>query len=133
MRNRRDTLMSSIDSATARRRVAEEALAASTKRLAGLGAERDALLAEAREIGARDAARLVDSAKAQAAKVATDAKVSADAAARRLTRELEAQLVERAMVLAREDVARRMTPAAHAKLLDSGIQNIVGSAQSPRA
>jgi F-type H+-transporting ATPase subunit b len=133
MRARRDSLMSSIDSATARRRAAEEALAASTKRLSGLAAEREALLAEAREIGARDAARLVEAAQAQATKIAADARISADAASRRLARELEAQLVARAMVLAREDVARRMSPTAHARLLDAGIQAIVSSAQSPQA
>jgi F-type H+-transporting ATPase subunit b len=132
-RSRRDRLMQAIDAAAEARTLAEATLAEAKGKAAALANDREAVVREAREAGERDRTRIVELAKAQAAKIASDAQAQASAAERRAAHALRQQLVDRALELARADLEKQMDAAAHGRALDESIARVVAAAGAPAA
>lgn len=130
---RRTTLLSTIEASKVRLATAQAAVSAAETKLASLPAERERLMADARRIGERDRDRSIEAGRAAAGKVIADSALQADASARRVMRELERKMVERALELAREDLRTRLTPEAQAKLVTSGIAKINAHPEQARA
>ena len=101
---------------------AEERLAATMAKLEAFDAERAAILAEFREIGEADRARIISQAEVDAARLLDDAEATAVRETKLAIAGLEAKLLELALEKARAEVSTRMTATAQSQSIDNGIQ-----------
>ncbi|TVR01427.1 MAG: hypothetical protein EA398_10070 [Deltaproteobacteria bacterium] len=131
-RNRRDKLTSGIEEAAELRRRAEAELAEYRSKLEGFESEKVRVLEEFRAIGERERDRLVAEAEAEAERIRRDAEAAIEVEIRQARVRLEAQLVDRALSMARERVEARMTPEERRRLADAGVRDVAEAAGDSR-
>lgn len=106
-------------------RTAAEAKAEESKaKLAGLEGDVRGLKAAAEEEGKREAGRISQAAAAEAERLKKFTRQELDEQSRRSVGELKSYAASRAAEIARERIRRRLTPEAHAALIDKSIDKL---------
>jgi F-type H+-transporting ATPase subunit b len=113
-----------IQAAAAGRTAAEVKAEESQAKLAGLEGEVRDLKAAAEEEGKRETARIARAAAAEAERLKKFTRQELDEQARRGVGELKSYAASRAAEIARERIRRRLTPEAHAALIDRSIDKL---------
>jgi F-type H+-transporting ATPase subunit b len=113
-----------IRSAANGRTEAEAGEEESQAKLAGLEGEVRALKAAAEAEGRRETARISQAAAAEAERLKKITRQELDEQARRGVGELKSYAASRAAEIARERIRRRLTPEAHAALIDKSIDKL---------
>lgn len=127
---RRAKISSAIEEAKAASERAEVALRAAKEQYAGLEAVRASILADAEASAASDAAKVVAAAHASAAKMIADAAQLLEQEAAAAEAMYRHRLVEAAMLQAREELSRGLTPETQHRLIDAGIDRLSKSSGS---
>lgn len=110
--------------AEAGRTEAEAKSAESKAKMAGLEGEVRALKAAAEADGRREAERISRAAAEEAARLKKFTRQELDEQVRRSVTELKAYAAARATAIARERIRKRLTPEAHAALIDKSIDRL---------
>ncbi len=126
--SRRDALVSRMEAAQTAEAEAQAALAEVETRLSGMEAERAALIAEYRELGEKEAAKIVSDARAQADKIRKDGELQAEQISRSAAEAMRVRLLERALELAQSQVASEATLSAQAGWIEGSIRQLQASA-----
>ena len=114
----------SLRRAQTNRAEAEAGSEASRAKLAGLEGEIQALKAEAEAESKRETERISRAAAEEAERLKKFTRQELEEQARRSVGELQAYAAGRAADVARERIRRRLTPAAHAELIDKSIDKL---------
>jgi F-type H+-transporting ATPase subunit b len=115
-----ETIRSAANGRTASEALAEE----SQSKLAGLEGEVNQLKAAAEAEGKRETGRIAQAAAEEAERLKKFTRQELDEQARRGVGELKAYAAARAAEIARERIRRRLTPEAHAALIDKSIDKL---------
>lgn len=126
--SRRAQLTATMDAAAARQAEATARVETLQAKLNRFDAERAALVAEYRELGEREAAKTLEAARTQATKIAADADVTIEVETRRALADLERRMVDRALELARKQLASQLGPAGQQALIERGISGLSNAA-----
>jgi len=113
-----------IHAAAAGRSEAEAEAEESRAKRAGLDGEVRALKAAAEEEGKREAERISRAAADEAERLKRITRQELEEQARRGVGELKSYAASRAAAIARERIRRRLTPEAHAALIDKSIDKL---------
>jgi len=106
-------------------RIQAEAKSAESKvRMSGLEGEVRTLKAAAEADGRREAERISRAAAEEAARLKKFTRQELDEQVRRSVAELKAYAAARATAIARERIRKRLTPEAHASLIDKSIDRL---------
>lgn len=119
---RREEIVANIAASKALQEEAEAQLNEYQEKLEQLDRERQQVLDDFRAIGKAEAARLVADAKASAERIREDARRLAEQEARAARSGVEAQMVDRALALATEELNRRINPMVQNKLIEQSIE-----------
>lgn len=114
-----DTVKSEIDKATTARDEAQSVLAEYREKLDSLDTEIESLMAEAKERGEADRKRIIAAAEKEAEQIKAAAISSAEREAASRRRQLEAEIVDRAVERAEALLRAKMTPADQRGMVDS--------------
>ncbi len=90
--------------------------------------EREAILAEFRELGDSERRKIVGDAEAEAAKIVRDAEQTAERELAQARESLRSTLVGSALGKAQSQLSAQMTPVTHAQLIDDGIEALASAA-----
>jgi F-type H+-transporting ATPase subunit b len=123
-RDKHDTVKSEIDKATAAREQAEGVLAEYRGRLERLDAEIEELLADARAKAEADRAQIVLAAKREAEQITAAAQATAEREAAARRRQLEAEIVDRAVARAEALLRSKITPADQRGMVDRYVDQL---------
>lgn len=123
-RDKHDTVKAEIDKATAAREEAEGVLTEYRGRLARLDAEIAELLADAKAKAEADRARIVAAAKREADQITHAAKAAAEREAATRRRQLEAEIVDRAVARAEALLRSKLTPADQRGMVDRYVEQL---------
>jgi ATP synthase F0 subunit b len=123
-RNKHDAVKSEIDKATAAREEAEGVLAEYRGRLDRLDAEIDALLVDAKAKAEADRARIIEAAEREAAQITATAQAVAEREAAARRRQLEAEIVDRAVARAEELLRSKINPADQRSMVDRYVEQL---------
>lgn len=123
MQARRQSVLDGIEEASRLRREAEEQLAAYQAKLTAFDQEREALIAEFREIGERERDRIIADAELEAKRITSDARSLGEREELSAARGVETRLIDRAMDLAVADVQRQANPMVHNRLIERSIDS----------
>ena len=107
-----------IDKATAAREEAEGVLAEYRGRLDELDQEVDALMSEAKERAEADRKRIIEAAEREAEQIKASAKAAAEREAAARRRQLEAEIIDRAVERAEALLRQKITPADQLGMVD---------------
>ena len=118
---RREGVAGAIESAKAATEAAEVRLAETMAKLENFDAEREAILAEYRELGEAERRKIVADAEGAASKIVRDAEQTAERELAQARETLRQQLVSSALTKAQSQLSARMTPVTQAQLIDDGI------------
>ena len=118
---RREGVAGAIESAKAATEAAEARLTETMAKLENFDAEREAILAEYRELGEAERRKIVADAEGAAAKIVRDAEQTAERELAQARETLRQQLVTSALTKAQAQLSARMTPVTQAQLIDDGI------------
>jgi F-type H+-transporting ATPase subunit b len=110
---------------------AEARAEGSRAKLAGLGAEVDALKSAAEEEGRRETERIARAARDEAERLKKLTRQELDEQVRRSVRELKAYAAARATELARERIIRKLTPDRQAALIERSIDSLARLHEEP--
>jgi F-type H+-transporting ATPase subunit b len=124
LRSRREEIVVTLEEAAARKQQAENLVNDYRSRLAGLEKEVAALTQSLRQDGELLKSRLLEEARAAAAKIRDDARLLANQEFAMARQKLFAELAERAEAAARELAQANMSAADHARLADDFIQQV---------
>lgn len=119
---RREEIVANIAASKALQDEAEAQLNEYQEKLEQLDREREKVLEEFRAIGKAEAERLVSEAKASAERIREDARKLAEQEGRAARAGIEAQMVDRALELATEELNRRINPMVQNKLIEQSIE-----------
>jgi F-type H+-transporting ATPase subunit b len=125
--SRRDALVSRMESAQTAEAAAQAALVEVESRLSAMESERASLVAEYRDLGQKEAAKMVADAKAQAEKIRKDGELQAEQIARSAEEALRVRLMERALEMAQSHVASQATMSAQAGWINGSIRQLQAS------
>lgn len=123
-RDKHDAVKSEIDKATAAREEAERVLAEYRGRLDRLDAEIDGLLVEAKAKAEADRARIIEAAQREAAQITATAQAVAEREAASRRRQLEAEIVDRAVARAEELLRSKINPADQRSMVDRYVEQL---------
>lgn len=123
-RDKHDAVKSELDMASEAREQAQQALAEIKGRLDGLDAEIDALMADAKKRAQADRARILADAEREAEQIKADAKASAEREANARRRQLEAEIVDRAVERAEALIRQTITPADQRGMVDRYVDQL---------
>lgn len=118
-RNKHDTVKAEIDKATAAREEAESVLAEYKGRIDALDDEISTLMAEAKAKAEADRTRIIEAAEREAEQIKATALATAEREAAARRRQLEAEIVDRAVERAEALLRQRITPADQRSMIDS--------------
>lgn len=118
-RNKHDEVKSEIDKATAAHEQAQELLAEYKGRLERLDDEIGELMADAKTKAEADRTRIIADAQREAEQIKAAAKASAEREANARRRQLEAEIVDRAVERAEALIRETITPADQRGMVDS--------------
>jgi F-type H+-transporting ATPase subunit b len=113
-----------LEKATAARLEAEAVLVEYKGRIERLEAEIEALLADAKAKGEADRARIVEAAKLEAEQIMGTARAIAEREAAARVRQLEAEVVERAVERAEALLRSKITPADQRGMVDRYVEQL---------
>ncbi len=119
-----DTIKGELDKATAARKEAETLLGDMKAKLAGLDAEAKELQADAKSRAEADRKRIVEAAEKEAERIRAAAIAAAEREADVRRRQLEAELVDRAIVRAEELLRKQFTPSDQARMVDDYVNQV---------
>lgn len=117
-RDKHDTVKSEIDKATAAREEAQGLLAEYKGRLERLDDEIEELMADAKQKAQADRTRIIEAAEREAEQIKAAAKASAEREANARRRQLEAEIVDRAVERAEALIRDKITPADQRSMVD---------------
>ncbi|MEM9460542.1 MAG: F0F1 ATP synthase subunit B [Myxococcota bacterium] len=117
-RDKHDTVKSEIDKATAARTEAEGLLTEYKGRLERLDDEIEELMADAKKKAQADRTRIIEAAEREAEQIKAAAKASAEREANARRRQLEAEIVDRAVERAEAIIREKITPADQRSMVD---------------
>ncbi|MCX4239569.1 F0F1 ATP synthase subunit B family protein [Paraliomyxa miuraensis] len=123
-RNKHDTVKSEIDKATAAREEAESVLAQTKDRLDELDDEIGTLMADAKAKAEADRKRIVEAAEREAEQIKATAVATAEREAAARRRQLEAEIVDRAVERAEAILRQRITPADQRGMVDRYVDQL---------
>jgi F-type H+-transporting ATPase subunit b len=123
-RDKHDAVKSELDKATAARQEAEGVLAEYRGRIERLDAEVAELLAEAKAKAEADRIRIIDAAKREAEQITATAMATAEREAAARRRQLEAEIVERAVERAEALLRSKITPADQRGMVDRYVEQL---------
>lgn len=123
-RDKHDTVKAEIDKATAARKEAESVLAEYRGRIDRLDAEIEALLADAKAKAEADRTRIIEAAKREAEQITATATATAEREAAARRRQLEAEIVERAVERAEALLRSKITPADQQGMVDRYVEQL---------
>lgn len=123
-RDKHDAVKSEIDKATAAREQAEGVLSDVRGRLDRLDAEIAELLADAKAKAEADRARIIEAAKREAEQITAAAHATAEREAAARRRQLEAEIVDRAVARAEALLRSTITPADQRGMLDRYVEQL---------
>ncbi len=122
---RTDSIAFELDDLAQKRQEATAHLAEVEKRIAGLEAECDAMLAEGKAQAERIREKMLAEAKAQAAALVEQAKKSAEVQARSEAQAIRAQMAEEIVAAMEKQVLSRFDAAEHKKLINNSLSKVV--------
>jgi F-type H+-transporting ATPase subunit b len=128
--SKHDAIKSELDKATSARTEAESVLADVKARLARLDAESQELLADAKSRAEADRKRIIGEAEKEGERIRAAALAAAEREADVRRRQLEAELVDRAVARAEELLRKQFTPSDQARMVDDYVSQ-VGTAFTP--
>lgn len=128
---RTDDVGAGLRKAETDRTDAEARAEGSRAKLAGLGAEVDALKSAAEAEGRRETERIARAAGAEAERLKKLTRQELDEQVRRSVRELKTYAAARATELARERIIRRMTADRQAALIEQSIDSLARIHEEP--
>jgi F0F1-type ATP synthase membrane subunit b/b' len=123
-RNKHDAVKSEIDKATTAREEAQGVLAEYKGRLARLDQEIEALLADAKAKAETDRARILEAARREAEQITATALATAEREAAARRRQLEAEIIDRAIARAETLLRQRMTAADQRTMADRYVEQL---------
>jgi F-type H+-transporting ATPase subunit b len=121
---RHDRIRAEMDKAMAARAESEARLGRIQDRLGKLATEAQDLRTSFQQDGVREQDRLLHEADQQALRLRRDGERRVAQKTAQLREDLEAEIAERALVLAREKVATRLTPTIHSEIVEQYIQDL---------
>lgn len=127
-----DAIKSELDKATAARTEAETVLADVKSRLGRLDAEAAELLADAKARAEADRKRIIEAAEQEAERIRAAAIATSEREAEVRRRQLEAELVDRAVSRAEELLRKQFTPSDQARMVDDYVSQ-VATALAPKS
>jgi F-type H+-transporting ATPase subunit b len=127
-----DAIKGELDKASSARKEAEGILADVKGRLARLGAEEQELIADAKSRAEADRKRIVEAAEKEAERIRAAAIAGAEREAEVRRRQLESELVDRAVERAEELLRKQFAPSDQARMVDEYVTQI-GTALAPTA
>ncbi|MEX1367700.1 MAG: ATP synthase F0 subunit B [Nannocystaceae bacterium] len=113
-----DTVKAEIDKATAARTEAESVLAEYRTKLESLGGEIDALMTAAKERAEQDRKRIIAAAEREAEQIKATAVAAAERESAARRRQLEGEIIDRAVEKAESLLRQRITPADQRGMVD---------------
>jgi F0F1-type ATP synthase membrane subunit b/b' len=119
-----DTIKGELDKATLARKEAEGVLADVKAKLAGLDAESKELEADARSRAEADRKRIIEAAEKEAERIRTAAMASAEREADVRRRQLESELVDRAIARAEELLRKHFNQSDQARMVDEYVAQV---------
>lgn len=123
-RNKHDAVKTEIDRATTAREQAESVLAEYRGRLDRLDAEVAELLADAKARAEADRARILEAARREAEQITTAAHATAEREAAARRRQLEAEIIDRAVARAEALLRQRINPADQRGMVDRYVDQL---------
>lgn len=123
-RNKHDGIKSNIDKATAAREEAESVLAETRARLDKLDDEVAVLMADAKAKAEADRARILQAAEREAEQIKATALATAERETAARRRQLEAEIVDRAVERAEVLLRQRITPADQRGMIDHYVDRL---------
>lgn len=123
-RDKHDTVKAEIDKASAARQEAEGVLAEYRGRLERLDAEIAELMADAKAKAEADRTRIIATAKREAEQITSSARAVAEREAAGRRRQLEAEIVERAVARAEALLRAKLTPADQRGMVDRYVEQL---------
>lgn len=123
-KRKHDEAAEALDHATAAREQAEAKLAEYEGRLSGLEKEIDGLVADAKERAEADRKRIVADAEREAEQIKQAARAAAERDAESRRRELEAEVVDRAIARAEAIIRQRIGAADQRKMADDFVARL---------
>jgi ATP synthase F0 subunit b len=123
-RNKHDTVKAEIDRATTAREQAESVLAEYQGRLGRLDDEIAELLADAKAKAEADRTRIIEAAKREAEQITAAARATAEREAAARRRQLEAEIIDRAVARAEALLRQRITPADQRGMADRYVDQL---------
>ena len=123
-RDKHDTVKAEIEKASAAREEAEGVLAEYKGRLERLDAEIAELMADAKAKAEADRTRIVAAAKREADQITSAAKAAAEREAATRRRQLEAEIVDRAVARAEALLRSKLTPADQRGMVDRYVEQL---------
>ncbi len=127
-KSRRADVAGAIESAQSATEAAEARLAETMTKIDNFDSEREAILAEFRELGDSERRKIVGDAEAEAAKIVRDAEQTAERELAQARESLRSTLVGSALGKAQSQLSAQMTPVTHAQLIDDGIEALASAA-----
>lgn len=125
-RDKHDAVKSEIDKATAAREDAQALLAEYKGRLDRLDDEVAELMADAKAKAKADRERIIDAAKREAAQIKAAAEQAAEREANARRRQLETEIVDRAVERAEALIRQKITPADQRGMVDRYVDQLGG-------
>jgi F-type H+-transporting ATPase subunit b len=119
---RRADVAGAIESAKNATAAAEARLTETMAKIDNFDTEREAILAEFRELGDSERRKIVADAESEAAKIVRDAEQTAERELAQARESLRSSLVTAALGKAQSQLTAQMTPVTHAQLIDDGIE-----------
>lgn len=123
-RDKHDAVKAEIDKASAARQEAEGVLAEYRGRLDRLDAEIAELMADAKAKAEADRTRIIEAAKREAEQITATAQAAAEREAAARRRQLEAEIVDRAVARAEALLRSKLTPADQRGMVDRYVEQL---------
>lgn len=124
-KGRRETIKNTLDELEERRAKAREQLASVESRIAGLDAEREAILTESRKQAEALKRGIVEEAQRQAAQIVEQARLTAENEGRAIIAEVRAAIADEIVDAAEAALRSRLTADEHDKLIANSLNKVV--------
>lgn len=123
-KNRRQSIIDTLDDLQKRRERSRAELADIEKRIANLEAERKAILDESRAQAERLRAGIIDDAKRQASQIVDQARQAAENESRALLNQVRGQVADEIVEAADKALRGKLTDADHQKLISKALDKV---------
>lgn len=127
-KTRRADVAGAIESAQSATEAAEARLTETMAKIETFDSEREAILAEFRDLGDSERRKIVADAESEAAKIVRDAEQTASRELAQAREAVRSSLVNTALGKAQSQLTAQMTPVTHAQLIDDGIEALASAA-----